>query len=78
VTDNLLTAIKLHNYSEVKRLVVLVISINVQYINGVAPYGIGRDAHVRWNQDCSREMSYLPHLLVVGARNSDDLGPVGS
>ena len=38
--------------------------------------GIGREVLVRWNQVCSRKMPNAPHLLVVGARNSCDLGPV--
>jgi hypothetical protein len=32
---------------------------------------IGREALVRWNHDCSREMPDAPHLFVVGARSSD-------
>ena len=44
----------------------------------MAPSGIGREALVRWSHDCSREMPYAFHLLVVGARNSDDQDPAGS
>ena len=43
-----------------------------------APVGIGREALVRWNQRCSREMPYAPPPPRGGRWKSDDHGPDGS
>ena len=43
-----------------------------------APYGIGREALVGGIRAARGSCKMLPHLLVVGGGNSDELDPVGS